>query len=396
MGFLGLLHHHPRHRARQLRWVVPLAALLLVAVLATLAVQYQVSNREIGAEFFRAHKTISHTGELLRRGTVIASVALLVFVLAVMAWALRLTHRIVRPVHTLHRALDALVAGELGVRVELHRQDEFREVGEALNRLVEELATTLGKAHALVDRIAALTAAAAHGAYDQASEAQLRALVEELDQIPTTDLVPVGQVTLQLQNGNTEVSGRSSVFHQPQLVPQSEFGLPWNLEAGLDVAPSDPPHDYRPILNLKWSPVREDYRVPAVAVGATQLGVGFVPSYFLVLSKTLNYQQIQYQKFRAHHRNVKLRGIRLHAGMLRTSNAWRALAGTDVEVSDHFVVYADWISGARNSVSLGGVLVIDRQNSVQASLLRGNGQDRLSGLLVGITHTFDLAHPFEW
>ena len=182
MGFLGLLHHHPRNRARQLRWVVPLAALLLVAVLATLAVQYQVSNREIGAEFFRAHKTISHTGELLRRGTVIASVALLVLVLAVMAWALRLTHRIVRPVHTLHRALDALVAGELGVRVELHRQDEFREVGEVLNRLIEEFATTLGRAHALVDRIAALTAAAAQGAHDQATEAQLRALVEELDQ----------------------------------------------------------------------------------------------------------------------------------------------------------------------------------------------------------------------
>ena len=129
-----------------------------------------------------AHKTISHTGELLRRGTVIASVALLVLVLAVMAWALRLTHRIVRPVHTLHRALDALVAGELGVRVELHRQDEFREVGEVLNRLIEEFATTLGRAHALVDRIAALTAAAAQGAHDQATEAQLRALVEELDQ----------------------------------------------------------------------------------------------------------------------------------------------------------------------------------------------------------------------
>src|SRR2546426_11994982 len=121
MGFLGLLHHHPRHRARQLRWVVPLAALLLVAVLATLAVQYEVSNREIGAEFFRAHKTISHTGELLRRGTVIASVALLVLVLAVMAWALPLTHRLVRPGHTLHRALHALVAGGPRVRGGPHR-----------------------------------------------------------------------------------------------------------------------------------------------------------------------------------------------------------------------------------------------------------------------------------
>jgi len=40
--------------------------------------------------------------------------------------------------------------------------------------------------------------------------------------------------------------------------------------------------------------------------------------------------------------------------------------------------------------------VIDRQNSVQASLLRGNTEDRLSGVLVGLTHTFDLAHPFAW
>src|SRR5438552_8953902 len=36
--------------------------------------------------------------------------------------------------------------------------------------------------------------------------------------------------SLQLQNGNTEVSGRSSVFHQPELVPQSEFGLPGRSE----------------------------------------------------------------------------------------------------------------------------------------------------------------------
>src|SRR2546425_4592743 len=217
-----------------------------------------------------------------------------------------------------------------------------------------------------------------------------------LNQTPTTDLVPVKQVSLQLQNGNTEVSGRSSVFHQPELVPQSEFGLPGNIEAGLDVAPSDPPQDYRPVMNLKWNPVREDYRIPALAVGATQLGVGFDPNYFLVLSKTLNYREIEYQKFRAHHRNIKLRGIRLHAGLLRTSNAWRALVGTDIQLQDHFVVYADWISGRANAVSLGGVIVINRHDSVQASMLRGNDEDQPSGVLVAVTHTFDLTHPWEW
>ena len=86
--------------------------------------------------------------------------------------------------------------------------------------------------------------------------------------------------------------------------------------------------------------------------------------------------------------NTQLRGIRAHAGILRTVNAWRALVGTDIEVSDHFVVYADWTSGGRNSVSLGGVLVIDRENSIVAAALRGNHEDRVSGILVQFTHTF--------
>src|SRR2546426_2378420 len=121
MAFFGLLHHHPEHRARQLRWVLPLVALVLVAVLATLAVQYQVSNQNVGREFFRAHKTITHTGELLQRGMAIGSAVLTILVLAVAPSAFRRTHPIARPVHTLHRGLEAPVTGGLVVRVELHR-----------------------------------------------------------------------------------------------------------------------------------------------------------------------------------------------------------------------------------------------------------------------------------
>jgi Exopolysaccharide biosynthesis protein YbjH len=217
-----------------------------------------------------------------------------------------------------------------------------------------------------------------------------------LNQIPTTDLVPLGQLSLQLQNLNTEIRGENSVFNQPQLSPQSEFGLPWSMEAGLDVAPANASHDYRPIVNLKWTALHEDYTIPALAVGVSQLGVGFSPNYFLVLSKTLNYEQIQYQKFRAHHRNIKLRGIRLHTGFQYTGYAWQALVGTDIEVSDHFVIYADWISGSQSSVSLGGVIVINQHNSLQAALLRGNDQDRLSGLIIEITHTLDFDDPRAW
>ncbi len=181
MALFDLLHHHREHRARQLRWVLPLVAFLLVTVLATLAVHYRVSDEAVSTEFFRAHKTISHTGQLLERGLVIGGGVLTILVLAVAVWALRVTHRIVRPVHTVHQALDALAAGELGVRVELHQQDEFGEVGEALNRLVEKFAATLADVHGYVDRIVALSAAVAREAHDQSSAAELRRLVDELD-----------------------------------------------------------------------------------------------------------------------------------------------------------------------------------------------------------------------
>jgi methyl-accepting chemotaxis protein len=180
MKLFGFVHHHPRHRARQLRWVLPIVLLVLAATVGTLVVQYQVSNQVVGTEFFHAHKTISQTGELLRRGTVIGSLLLAILVLALAAWAFRLTHRIVRPVHTLHRALDALVDGDLGVRIALHREDEFQEVGDALNRLIDEFATTLTKVHTLVDRVADLTTPTR--APDIQSAEQVQALVKELDQ----------------------------------------------------------------------------------------------------------------------------------------------------------------------------------------------------------------------
>jgi len=223
-----------------------------------------------------------------------------------------------------------------------------------------------------------------------------------LNQIPTTDLVPNRELSMSLQNGNTEVRGPASVVHQPQLLYQSEYGYAdastalLDFEGGLDIAPSDPPDAYRPVVNLKWNPLHEDYRIPAGAVGVSQVGAGFAPNYFLVLSKTLNYDAIQYQKFRAHHRNSKLRGIRVHAGMQYSGYAWQALVGTDIEVSDHVIVYSDWISGASNSVSLGGVLVVNQHLSMQASLLRGNDQDRLSGVIMNVTYTFAPRHPLDW
>jgi methyl-accepting chemotaxis protein len=177
-----MLHVHPLHRARQLRWVLPAVGLLLIAVLATLGVLYYLGNQDVGTEFFRAHKTISHTGELLQRGLIVSIVVFALLGAAIAVWAFQVTHRIVRPVHTLHRALNELVTGNLGVRLELHRHDEFQEVGAALNRLANEFGETLVKMNALVDQIEIIAAETAREAHDDSAEARLHRLARELDE----------------------------------------------------------------------------------------------------------------------------------------------------------------------------------------------------------------------
>lgn len=176
-----LLHHHSPDRQRQLRWIVPLLALLAGTVAIVLLVEYLMADRAVSTEFFRAHKTISHTGELLRSGLFAGGAVLVLAVTAIGLWGLRVTHRIVAPVHTLHRALDALVAGDLGVRVELRSGAEFCEVGATLNRLLDEFSTTLARVHGLADRIEASASEAARHAGDDSAERRLHALAAELD-----------------------------------------------------------------------------------------------------------------------------------------------------------------------------------------------------------------------
>lgn len=177
-----MLHYHPAQRARQLRWVLPTVGLLFVAILITLGVVYQMSNQAVGTEFWHAHIQISRTGQLLQRGLGVGVIVLTLLLLAIGAWAISVSHRVVRPVHTLHRALDELATGDLGVRLELHRHDEFQEVGAALNRLVDEFSVTLAKVHELVDRIEALAAQISEPAPDQSAAAQLHALARELNE----------------------------------------------------------------------------------------------------------------------------------------------------------------------------------------------------------------------
>lgn len=181
------LHHHHRHRSRQIRWVLPVVGVVLAGAAASAILVYQIGDRAVSTEFFRAHKTIHETGELLRTGVLIGFGVSAALVAVVAAWSLRLTHLIVRPVHTLHLGLDALAAGDLGTRVEFHRHDEFQEVADALNRVAGGFADAVQRMErvtAAIEEIALEPSGRNSAAELPLLAAQLREVLASFDRTP--------------------------------------------------------------------------------------------------------------------------------------------------------------------------------------------------------------------
>jgi methyl-accepting chemotaxis protein len=148
---ISLLHADPTHRRRQLRWVL-LTTLGVAGVVAVcMCCFYYDADQQVSNEFWRAHKQISHTGQMLKHGLEMSVVLLVALSAGLAVWRFRETHRIVRAVHTIHLALQDMVAGNVGVRVQLRETDEFHEVAETLNRLVGEFRDVLTRLHPAVD-----------------------------------------------------------------------------------------------------------------------------------------------------------------------------------------------------------------------------------------------------
>lgn len=155
---LPFLHPHRAHRSRQIRWIVPAAALAALAIVIAAGAFWEVGDREVGREFFRAHKEVSHTGQLLSDAALTGVALALALLVAATGYGLWLTHRILRPLHLIHGAVDALAEGDLETRVELHHRDEFREVGESINRLAHRLESIAASLDQLAGRAAAAAA----------------------------------------------------------------------------------------------------------------------------------------------------------------------------------------------------------------------------------------------
>ena len=211
-----------------------------------------------------------------------------------------------------------------------------------------------------------------------------------LNTIPTTDIVPQNSWIANLQNGNTGFTV-PAFYSAPMLVKQTEFALNNRVEAGVDASYFARYNAESFQFNIKTTLQSEDEVRPNAAMGIMGIGNHLNPSYFLTLSKTLNYDQQQKERYRAHNRrNRKLLGRRVHAGVLLDfKGALTPFFGADLQMSDSAVFQTDWISGSGNALTAGVAFVMPDQKTVlNPALMFSNDKHRVDGFFLNISRQF--------
>jgi len=161
----------------RLRLVLDDALFGLVAALAAIGILYFLSNREIGDNLYSAHLSIKETRELLNNGVKVAGVVTFFAVLLFGLWSLIDAHRIAGPMHRLHRILNEIADGNLNHEIRFRQRDEFQELAQATDRLVDIYSERLAR---IRQEAGVLQQALAQDNLNPAQIADLRRRGEEL------------------------------------------------------------------------------------------------------------------------------------------------------------------------------------------------------------------------
>ena len=129
------------NRFYQLRLILQMVILIVVATSVSAVVTFMLANREISTVFYLAHRDTWDLKELLL--PVITGTSLVTFILvsAISTFiALRESHRIVGPVNRLTNALNDLARGRISFVGVLRKDDVLKGLDEDINTLSENLA----------------------------------------------------------------------------------------------------------------------------------------------------------------------------------------------------------------------------------------------------------------
>lgn len=171
----------------RLRLVLDDVVFALFAALAAIGILYYLGNREIGDSLYSAHISIKETRELLTNGAKVAGIVTFVAVLLFGVWSLMDAHRIAGPMHRLHRLLKEIGGGNLTHEIHFRRRDEFHELADAADCLVDTFACRIREAR---EHSQAIRQGLDNDSLNAAQIADLRADAEKLTDVLSVFCLP--------------------------------------------------------------------------------------------------------------------------------------------------------------------------------------------------------------
>ncbi|MBI5560781.1 MAG: methyl-accepting chemotaxis protein, partial [Deltaproteobacteria bacterium] len=140
-------------REMQLRLLLSVMVIVLVAVGLTSGFFYFLSNREVGQTYRQFHVNAKNFLEILLPGVIIAFV---LGIISATGMAVFFPHRIAGPLHRMENDLkEKLGEGNLTVRFSVRKGDEVGELAAALNITVDKLREKIERIGAATEELKA-------------------------------------------------------------------------------------------------------------------------------------------------------------------------------------------------------------------------------------------------
>ncbi len=149
-----------------------------------------------------------------------------------------------------------------------------------------------------------------------------------LNIVPTADILEPGQARIELEN-----DGYPSLLKgDSERYLLMEFAATNRFEMGADLYQIEGRDTWA--LNGKYQLLAESKALPALAIGAIDLGQGLKPGYFAAAAKDIG-------------------RFRLHAGGITDGGKVHPMAGLEYPLSESLCLLADWIEGGGNYRTVG-------------------------------------------
>jgi methyl-accepting chemotaxis protein len=127
-------------KSAQPRLLLGVALLFLILIIIGGGLFYILANKELSAEYYKAHSTLRHVMENLLPWLLLVN---LVGLAVVLFLAIFYTHRIAGPTYRIQQDLRKIGQGILTTRVRTRKKDQLKELESEINKMTEELGQTI-------------------------------------------------------------------------------------------------------------------------------------------------------------------------------------------------------------------------------------------------------------